>query len=419
MKNLLRLLVLTFAVAVPALAQDEAKTKAYTDFYNAVQANKQDDAYRIGKEYLGKYGTETDQYTTYVKATVEGYEKGQRLGRIDKVIRAVSVADPKQSNFNEAFTQGKQILQTEPENLNVLINLGYGGYMANASNNSAFNADAINYARKAVALIESGRTPEDPYPTQPAYGEYYPFKNRDEALGYLNFALGELALKSNPKEAAQYFTKAVQFNTPVKSSPVTYVRIADAYVASSDYARKAEQFLKTYNGQPESDASKAAQAELFGIIDPIMDAHARVIAYSGSDPNYQKVKQSSTQIVTQLYEFRNGSTTGLDTYLTGVTSKPLPQPGAVNTTAAPTTTTPTATPVATPMTSTPPAAAAGRSASPSGTTMVAPGAATTTTGVRPAAATAPRSTTNKPAAATPAKTPTKPQPKQSGSTRRP
>lgn len=421
MKNLLRFLVLTLAVAMPAFAQDaqEAKTKAYTDFYNAVQANKMDDAYRIGKEYLGKYGTETDQYTAYIKTTVEGYEKNQRLTRIGKVISSVSFADPSKANYNEAFTQGRQILQTEPENLNILITLGYAGYSADANKNSSFNQEAIAHARKAISLIESGRQPEKLYPNEPKISEFYPFSNREEALAYLNYALGELTMKTQPAEAITYLTKAVQFNTPVKTSPITYVRLANAYAVANQYDAKAQAFQKDFAGKPETPESKAAQDELFRIVEPIMDAHARAISYSGTKPEYQKVKENSTQIVTQLYQFRNDSVEGLPAYLSGVTAKPLPQMGAAQTapaTGAATTTTPAAT--ATPATTPTPTTTA--TPSTTTTTTTPPASKPATTPVR-GTATATPPTAARPATngAKPSTNGAKPATAQTGNTRRP
>lgn len=413
MKNLLRLLVLTLAVAIPAFAQDEAKTKAYTDFYNTVtKADKQEEAYKLGKDYVSKYANETDDGTKYIKTFVEGYEKGQRLTRIATVISNLSIADPKKANYNEGFRLGKQVLQTEPDNLNVLINLGYAGYAANAANNSAFNADAINYSRKAVTLLEAGTQPEDLYPTEDKINEYYPFATRDEALSYLYYGLGDLSIKTQPSDAIRYYVKAAQFNTPVKSAPLTYVRLANALAAASQYETKAKTFQDLYAGKPETEESKAAQAQLFAVVDPIMEAHARAIAVSGTKPEFQKLKDNSTQIVTSLYKFRNNdSADGLPAYLSSVSAKPLTEPDMAAMTKPLTTPSPASstTPAssATPSTTTPTTAAPATSATPAASTpkptTTTPPAATVVAPAR-ASSTPARTSTTAPMATTPAAT---------------
>lgn len=385
MKNLLRLLVLTLAVAIPAFAQDaqEAKTLAYTKFYEVVtQADKQEDAYKLGKDYVSKYANETDDGTKYIKTFVESYEKGQRATRIATVISNLSVVDPKKANYNEGYRLGKQVLQTEPNNLNALISLGYAGVNANAANNTAFNADAINYARKAVSLLEANTEPEDLYPGETTTPVYYPFASRDEALAYLYYGLAELSLKTQPADAARYYIKATQFNTPVKSAPGTYERLAGALAATSQYEAKAKTFQDIYAGKPETPESKAAQAELFAVVDPIMEAYARVIAASGTDPKFQKIKDNSTQIVTSLYKFRNDNKVeGLPAYLAGVTAKPLTEPDMSALTKP--LTMPSTAPATPDATTTPTTAAPATSATPSSTATpkptTAPPVATATT----------------------------------------
>ena len=390
MKNLLRLMVLTLLVAAPAFAQtapanDEAKTAAYTAFYNAVTANKQDDAYRLGKEYLTKYGSDTDDYTKYIKSTVETYEKGQRAARIGEVFTAISAADPKKADYNKAFTTGRQILQTEPNNLNVLINLGYAGYAASASSNASFNQEAVGYATKAINLIEQGSKPEDLYPDNADFTEFYPFKTRDDALAYLNFGLAEMNFKTNPKEAARYFSKAASYNSTIKTTPVVYQRLAAAYENVYSFNQRAQKFQTDFGGKEETPESIAAQQELFPIIDLLMDAHARVIAYSGTNAQYQAAKTNSQTLLNGYYQFRNDNKTdGLQDYTSGIQSKPLPEPGAMTA------------PTATPATSATPAT----TATPQTTgTPSTPPAATTTT-ARPATTTAPPAATSRPAATT-------------------
>ncbi|MCP9495155.1 MAG: hypothetical protein MSG64_11970 [Pyrinomonadaceae bacterium MAG19_C2-C3] len=355
--------------AVVAQTADEEKTKLYTDFYNAVTGNGNvvnDAAYQIGKQYLAKYGTQTDQYTQYIKAQVEAYEKSQKTAVYVKLfVELDKIYNKNSKTYATAFTEGRGILASKPNDLNVLLNLARVGYLANANNDKQFNAEATGYTTKALQLFESGAEPTDLNPDNNDTGErYYPFNKKQDAEAFLHFALGDFTLAASPREAARHYVKAASYDSYLKKEPSTYVNLASAYAL--DYDRLSADFKRIYGGQDESEASKAALANLNQVIDRIIDAQARVVTYSGTDPKYQAYKTPAQTQLTQFYQFRNNNeTTGLPEYIAGVTNKPLPEPVTVTINApptAPTTTdgtsvtpttptngaTPTATPVATP-----------------------------------------------------------------------
>ncbi|PYS83308.1 MAG: hypothetical protein DMF70_06875, partial [Acidobacteria bacterium] len=65
----------------------------------------------------------------------------------------------------------KQVLADDPENVKVLIALGYEGVGASTqARNETFNNEAASYALKAIQLIESGKTPDT----------WAPFKNKED-----------------------------------------------------------------------------------------------------------------------------------------------------------------------------------------------------------------------------------------------
>lgn len=356
--------------AVIAQTADEEKTKLYTDFYNAVTGNGNvvnDAAFQIGKQYLAKYGTETDQYTQYIKTQVEAYEKSQKTAVYVKLfVELDKIYNKNSKTYATAFTEGRGILSTKPNDLNVLLNLARVGYLANANNDKQFNAEATGYTTKAIQLFESGTEPTDLNPDNDDSSErYYPFKNKQDAEAFLHFALGDFTLASSPQEAARHYAKAASYDSFLKKEPSTYANLASAYAV--DYDRLSADFKRIFGGQEESEASKAALANLNQVIDRIIDAQARVIAYSGTDAKYQVLKTPAQTQLTQFYQFRNNNTTtGLPEYIAGITSKPLPEPVTVTINAPPaaaTTDTPgmatgtvPATPAATPAPATPTAA---------------------------------------------------------------
>lgn len=336
MKKLIRLLVFAALVAtlgVPALAQTtpaatpaaaaapaqddtEAKTALYNKFTENRNSNPQV-AYEAGKEYLQKYeakdGAE-DQYVKYIKKWVESYDK---LARRNQFLQLI-----KEKNYNGAFGASRQVLADFPDDLGILYELAKAGLFAATNGNKANNADAITYTKRTIQLIEAGKT----------FEKDKPIVNKDEILGGLNYSLGFFMRESQPIEAANYFVKAAQVEGFAKKDPQTYIFLAEAY-ETNEYSKLSTQ----YNADCKTDEQIATPAcvdlknKADAVVDRIIDALARAVAYSKSSPDAAKYAQARTEWTNQLttyYKYRNkGSDAGLDALIAGITSKPLPKPG--------------------------------------------------------------------------------------------
>ncbi|MGB7926274.1 MAG: hypothetical protein WCF57_23740 [Pyrinomonadaceae bacterium] len=369
--------------------QDDGAAKAalYQKVLDNYKTN-QPVAYEAAKEFLQKYPDHDPKAIEYLKNYVAKYEKATVQLQFPKLI-----ADKK---YNEAFALGKKILASDPENLSVTMNLGYAGYLAAYSKNTAFNADAINYAKRAIEMIESGKTTDS----------WAPFTNKDEALAYLNYALGFLNLETNKSDAITHLVKSAQ-NEAVKKEPFTYHYLAYAYETGPYKTESAA--VERFTGQPETPESKAALDSLNQTVDRVVDAYARAIAYA-TDAKYQADKARWMTRLTELYKFRhNNSDAGLNEMIANVRNSPIPPP-ATAAPATPTATTPTTTPATTgtdggtPTTTTP--------TPPTGTTTPATPANTTqpgNTGQTTPTTTTPSTTTPKPSSTpSPATAPTQP-----------
>lgn len=361
------------AAAAPAQDDADAKAALYTKVTENIRTNQQV-AYEAAKEYLQRWPNDSDQYANYLKDFAGKYEKGKLRLDMNKALEA--------KQWPQAFTMGKQILSSSPDDLQINLNTSWSGLQMALSNNDANNAEASTVSRKTIQLIESGKTLEE--------GKPYAEKDKQEALGFLNFSLGLYALKNNnPNEAAAQLIKAVQYESIYgKNNPNVYAKIASIY--EGEYGRLQEAYDARFKDKPETDESKAALQQVKQFLEPMIDAYARTVAYSGDTPAYQQVKTASKQRLEELYKFARGSTDGLDALIAGVKTKPVPpQPNAP--TIAPAAPTTTSTPTM-PATSTPNQATG------------------TNTGATAPATTAPASTNNttpKPAT-TPAKPGTKP-----------
>ncbi len=371
----------------PAGCTDEAKAALYTDF-TTFRTTDSAKAYEAGKKYLG-CSQQEDQYTAYLKKWVTAYEKEARK---QKMLSSLYV----EKKYPEALQLGKEILADEPDNLRVIIDLGYGGYLAAVNlKNESLNANALANARKAIQMIESGKAP----------AKWDPFKGKEDTLAYLYDVVGRVSLKDSPTAALSSFVKKAQFETDLKKDPWTYYFIAAAY-ESGPYTTLSADYKTKFEGKDETPESKLALENINQVVDRMIDAYARAVALAGNDAKYQAQKKDWMEGLTTWYKYRRSSDAGLPEYIASVLSKPLPpEPtpltslpasataptaGSMTSTAAPTTTT------ATPTTTT----AAGNSAKPAGST------ASTTIPAKPAAS--PTSTT----------TPAKPKPRNAHATTR-
>ncbi|HJR06959.1 MAG TPA: hypothetical protein VJ842_06875 [Pyrinomonadaceae bacterium] len=284
-------------------------TQAQADLYERWRANinlNQQAAFEAGREYVGKYPK--DEYGARVGKWVEAYERAARKLQFESLLF-------REKKYAAAYAIGKQVLADDPDNLRTIINLASAGYLASNAGDTSHNAETLRFARRATEMIERGGKPSD----------WKPFGGQPDALAYLNFITGELILKETPAESVAYFRKAIESEGSVKNTPIVYSRLAAAYIVS-EYEPLAKRFTDTNGSRPpESEEDKAAFARITLVADRIIDAYARAVALSGTDAQYQEARARWMEQLTQFYKFRNNdSTDGLDAYIAGVTSKPLP-----------------------------------------------------------------------------------------------
>lgn len=326
----LSLILAVLLVAVPAFAQpqsrsqqpvvtdDEVKVTVYKQFWDNRVPNPAT-AYQAARDYMQRYSKEDDQYTRYLKAWMAAYEEDERTARL-----AAERADREQQllgsftvkNYAKAYSLAGPVLTDNPNNLRVLIALGYGAVAASTeARNETFNAEAAKHAAKAITLIGSGRTPET----------WAPFKSKEDVLGSLHYALGFYSLKTSPEVSIPSFITAAQADADRRNSPTTYSVLALAY-QNGPYKRLSDDYGKRFANQPETPESKAAIENINKVVDRIIDAYARAVALAGTNPQNQGAKAQWMTQLTNFYKFRhNNSDAGLTEFIAGVLAKPLPQ----------------------------------------------------------------------------------------------
>ena len=339
-----------------AACTEDAKTALYQSFLKNLKAD-QAKAYEEAKKYVacpasGEVTEGQQKIIDYLKNFMTKYEAATK-----KSDYRVKIYNEK--NYVVGYAMGKEILAAEPENLQVLVDLGANAYLLPPLKNAQLTAEGLGYAQKALAAIDSGKTLDD----------WKPLASKDEAVAYLNYSIGALTLEKDPSAALKNLLKAAQFETLLKKSPYTYAYIAGAY-ETGPYAKMSEEYKRLYQGKDETPESKLMLANINQIIDRMIDAYARAVALGATDAQYKDVKAGWSDSLTTWYKYRNSDKTdGMDQLVAGVLSKPLP----------PEPTPLTSLPATTPAVTTP----AGNSGTPGNGNVAAP-ATSTPAGAKPA-----------------------------------
>ena len=302
---LLLILVLTFST----FAQDnKPKDELFGKIAKLTQTKKDADtekAYQLAKEFLAKYGKDNDDKTKKIKDFADKY----RLASFDKKMNEGKTA--------EAFALGKEILAQEPENSYVTMNLAYGGYdNLLKTKATTFGDESVKYAKQTLSLFDAGKLPKT----------FQPFKDQAEVTALMYYVMGNFAVDTNLKEAAQNFYKSVQYEAQFKKNSYPYYITAFYY--EQEYQKTAAEYQTKYgNVTTETSEMKPAQAKLDKMLDRMLDAYARAIKFGEveKNPNEDVWKKRFTDI----YKFRKQSEAGLSEYLEKVPDTPLPDPNTL------------------------------------------------------------------------------------------
>ncbi|HEX7296135.1 MAG TPA: hypothetical protein VF251_10310, partial [Pyrinomonadaceae bacterium] len=321
--TVLSALATTFSVAPPASpttlivqpanafqeqCTPEAKDALYKSFRNSFQTDLAK-AYEAATKYVAcpeppDLPEDQKKIINYFKRWCTAYEQALRKTRLRQLLY-------NEKKYPEAYSLGKQILASEPDDLEVLIDLGANCYMS--PQNPQLTAACIQYATKALRLLESGKTLDD----------WSPLGSKDAAIAYLNYSIGALTLQTEPANALKHLLKAAQFETRFKKSPYTYAMIAQAYEAGP-YATQSEAYKTRISGPPEGPETRLALANINQLVDRMIDALARAVALAGDDPKFNKPKVAWMGHLSDFYKYRLPSDTRMNEMINGILSKPLP-----------------------------------------------------------------------------------------------
>jgi tetratricopeptide (TPR) repeat protein len=351
------MMLMAFAVA-PAFAQQqeecEALYKKYMDNYKGPAIAQRKTAVEAGEQYIAKCASLDAEITKYLEKAIPPIKK-----KIDFEESAaafdVSVKDAKNVNADVAFTSGKRLLTNHDPNMIdvmlVLASVGFDKAVAKPPVDT-YNADAINFARQAIQKIEGGTASKQ-------FGAWgYTYKTKENALAWMNYTIGYITYynQKNKKDALPYLYKATKYETGGKDNPKNNALI---YQAIGDYYRDEYNRLDDERAKLATDAKDKTPEEVKvladkskellllqkGYADRMIDAYGRAYGLA-ADQTYKTGLLGDLKV---LYTFRydNKPPAALETYISGLNGKPMPDPTSTVTPVVDTTTTATTTPAST------------------------------------------------------------------------
>lgn len=284
--------------------EKEALYARFTDYKRNPNPEQQRFAYPTAKEYLRRWGGQTDAETKEVRRWVTEYERAMRQDELYAAYNA--------KNYAKTLEIGRPFVKADPEYFFALAIMTEAGFDSSLSGDTSLTSESAGYARKAIALIEAGKAPKAD-----------PFKNMEIARGFLNFALGTFVKDENPAEAAAAFTKAVKSDSPYRTDPAAYHRLGVS-ILKGEFAQLSAEYNEKFGGKPSSPEQTALLQRITRLVEQTIDAYARAVALS-TKPEQKEARDKIMAQLTTLYKnFHNNSDAGLNELIATVLTKPMP-----------------------------------------------------------------------------------------------
>jgi tetratricopeptide (TPR) repeat protein len=296
--------VLTSPVCAQEIGADEAV--AYSAWLAANQANDLAKAVPAAEAYLKQFpkGQYADFLTKWLAQA--------RFSALDAAIKA--------QNMDEMIQVGREILATDPENLNVLYALAYNLRLREllASPQKLDHArDAREFAEKTVSLVDGGHTLAG-------------VKNFDKnaTLAWLYQELAVVAAANNDDaKAVSLYRKSSSF-APNDVGIAGRNLLAELAMRQGDYAEA----VKAYNALPEADRAaaepneevKAARERLNAEADSLIDVAARFVTFGRAKSLPAATVDKVHDVLQTVYKTRHPEDTSLDGLNKILEAKPAP-----------------------------------------------------------------------------------------------
>lgn len=298
------------------------------------------------KQFVQKYGEcdpakDLSEWAKKMIPSSEDTIKKMEAQKIedDLVIRFNAALTAK--NWDELYAAGKVLLANYGEKYRpVEIGLGFVGLEETAKTPrvTKYNEDTLRFARQSIQDLEAGKTFAT-YGVSIKGGANLEFKNKDDALGWLNYTIGYILFydKNQKKEALGHLYKTTQIASDAKNEAVIYQMIGGYF--SDDVKKLADEVLLLEGQQPNIPDTKPDElralvekikekvAMVNGTAEAAIDAYARALDVANKNPKTPKpYKDGLLKSLQGLYNLRFGKMDGFDTFVANTIKKPLPNP---------------------------------------------------------------------------------------------
>ncbi len=195
-----------------------------------------------------------------------------------------------------AFDLGDTWLGKRPDDVALLTMLGFSAAGEARANPAKYAAVAKKYGERAIAKIEADKRPERMTPAE--WTEY-----RTKWLPQLYVQLAGLSSKAGDIAGSRAkLERASQLNP---NDAYTWYLLGQNHFGEYEKLNAA---ARTLDGEPKMDATGKAFAKL----DRVIDAYAHAVALSENKDTLRDLHDPLLKDLTSLYDFRNGSRSGLD-----------------------------------------------------------------------------------------------------------
>lgn len=202
----------------------------------------------------------------------------------------------KKAKPDMAYELGDTWLAKRPDDVALLTMLGFSAAGEARANPSKYSPIAKKYGEQAIAKIEADKRPESMAATE--WTEY-----RTRWLPQLYVQLAALSSKAGDSaDARTKLERAAQLNP---NDAYTWYLLGQNHFGEYEKLNAAARNL---DGEPKMDATGKAFAKL----DVVIDAYAHAVALSENKESLRDLHDPLLKDLTSLYDFRNGSRSGLD-----------------------------------------------------------------------------------------------------------
>jgi hypothetical protein len=303
------LLLAAFALAssAPLAAQEVVQDEGafYRAWYEATQAKDVPKAVAAGRAYLEKYPT--GQYADSIKKWLVPNEYDLSV---------------KEKRTGDTIKLGRELLSADPDNLRLLYQLAFvirANELVATPAKYDHAADAVEFAKKAIAQIEAGKTLE-------GAANF----DRNAALAWLTQVLAINEGKNgSPAEAIRLYEQSTAL---APSDPAIAARNMLAIVSLRQ--AKYGELAKAYNALPEADRAaaeptpevKAAKDALNAEADALIDAAASFVAFGKAKNLTAATVDRVNQMLQTVYKGRFPEDAALEGLAKILAAKGAPTP---------------------------------------------------------------------------------------------